>query len=356
MLTIPEWTILLIDLNGNPTMDISRITNGLTLELNLNDSDVLSFDMDLKAFEDMCVSAGVLPRNVLYPQRTEIKAYRNGIAKFGGIVMEANSELGEFETSISVTADSYESYFAKRLITKNYTNTDRSQIAWDAIDTVQSVTYGDLGVTQGVLATIFPSDLTCDLKPVKDILQLYTYAQPTTYDYEITPDKVFNTYERIGSYRPQFALVYGQNIVSMGVPRNSDTLKNKIWGLGSGIGEERLQYEANDNDSQAANRIVEGKSLYNSVVDINTLEENTEGDLEQSRNVLVLPNVVVSGLTVDLDVVSVGDTLPVSCEGSLYNNDINSDLRIYSMKINISRESFESITLNFYKPDAGGEV
>lgn len=355
MLDIPEWTVSLYDVNGNEIMDISKFVN-VTLNLKLNDVSTCEFEMDLVQFERLCESVNALPRNVLYPALTEIKVSRNDNPMFGGIVSISDSNLGENSSTISVTADSYLQYFATRLLSKTYTATDRSQIAWDAIDTVQSLPNGDLGVTEGTLATTFDSDLTADFRDVKSIIQLYTYAQPTTYDFEITHDKVFNTYLHLGSTRPTYELTYPGNIVKLRLPRSSDTLFNRVIGLGSGIGEERLQTIQEDATSQATYRVRESKQLYSSVVEESTLENNTQGFLDQSKGVLVLPNVQINADAIDLDVVRVGDTLPVKVIEGSYNNDLDGLFRIYQMTITVDENAFETISLSFYKPDAGGEL
>ena len=349
------WNVLLYDLNDNLIMDISRFVE-IDLDLKLNENSTLRFDVDLMQFEKLCESVGANPRNIIYPARTEIKVARNNNLLFGGIIAEANTSFGESGAKITVTADSYLQYFEKRLLSKLYTNTDRSQIAWNAIQTVQAQPNGNLGITQGTLATVYKSDLTADLRDVKSIIKLYTYAKPTTYDFEITPDKVFNTYLHLGSYRPEYPLIYPQNIVSVNVPRSADTLYNRIYGIGSGIGEERLQTVKNNATSQLAYRLRENKQTFNSVSEMTTLEHNTEGYLNEHYGVLVTPEVTVTSDAIDLDVVRVGDTLPVKIDGSTFNDDVNGDFRIYGMKIKVDQNGFETITLDFYKPDAGGDI
>ncbi len=336
-------------------MDVSRFVE-INLDLKLNDNSTLSFDIDLMQFEKQCQAVNANPRNVLYPAKTEVKVARNGNLLFGGIIAETNTSFGQDGATISVTADSYLQYFEKRLLSKTYTNTDRSQIAWNAIQTVQAEPNGDLGITQGTLATIYKSDMTADLRDVKSIIKLYTYAKPTTYDFEITPDKVFNTYLYLGSYRPEYPLIYPWNIVSVNVPRSADTLYNRIYGIGSGIGEERLQTVKNNATSQLAYRLRENKQTFNSVSEMTTLEHNTEGYLNEHYGVLVTPEVTITSDAIDLDVVRVGDTLPVKIENSSFNDDVDGDFRIYGMKIKVDENGFETITLDFYKPDAGGDI
>jgi len=353
---IPEYTVILYDLSNQPIMDISKFVN-IKLNLKLNNVSTVSFTIDTLLLERLCASVGTTPRQVLYPAKTELKVYRNNLLKFGGIVSSVNTEYSENGSTISVSADSYIQYFAKRFIKKTYTSTDRSAIAWDAINTVQSVTNGDLGVTQGTLATIYSSDLTADYQDVKSIIMNYTTYAPTTYDFEITPDKVFNTYTRIGSDKPEIELVYPQNIVSIKVPRSSDTLYNKIIGIGSGIGVERLESIKQDAISQLTYRVQESKQLFNSVSDQTTLDHNTDGILVQSLGVLELPSVVINGSLIDdFDNLIIGDAVTVRIDGSTMCDDVNGLYRIYSMDIQVSENNQEQISLSFYNPDSGGEI
>jgi hypothetical protein len=349
----PEWRVILLDLSDQEIMDISAITS-FDLELKLNDTSTLAFDLDLVEFEKRCLAIGAEPQTVLYPQKTEIKVYLEDKAMFGGIISTVDSSYEGVNATLTCSADSYLHYFSKRFVSKTYVATDRSAIAWDAINTVQTVTNGDLGVTKGSTVTIFNSDLTCDYRDVKSIIQLYTYAQPTTYDFEITPDKVFNTYTRLGSDRTDVELVYPQNIQSIKVPRSADTLFNKIIGLGSGSGIERKESIQQDATSQINYRVLEKKESFNSVEIQTTLDHNTQGKLEESREVLVLPEVVPQAGVIDLTVVGVGDSIRVKLQGSTYNNDVDAMLRIYGMKIKVDKDNVQDLSLDFYKPDAGG--
>src|SRR5690606_9836706 len=197
MLNIPEWTIMLYDQQNQPIMDISDLAS-INLNMKLNDIATLDFSMDMKMFERKCAAINTPPRSILYPATTEIRAFRNGNAMFGGIISGANSTYDESGRSIDVQSESYLQYFAYRLNNKTYRNMDRSAIAWDAINTAQSEPNGNLGVTLGTTEPTFNSDLDPDYRDVKSILQRFTYVQPVTYEFEITPDKVFITYRILG--------------------------------------------------------------------------------------------------------------------------------------------------------------
>lgn len=350
---MPDYSVELYDLNNQMVMDISRFVN-ISWENTLNDTASLSFTISLPMFEKLCADINVLPRNLIYPQKTEVKLKRNGVYLFGGIISSADSKFDTNSKTLEVKADSYLHYFATRLLNKNYTNTQRSQIAWNAISTVQSVQYGNLGVTQGVLANTYQSDATFDYQDVKSIIQRYTWAKPTTYDFEITPHKVFNTYLRLGSDKPEVELVYPQNIVSMTIPRSADSLYNKVIGIGSGMGEERIETIKNAPASQLTYRIREAKKTYNSISEMTTLEQNTEGFLAESTEPLVIPEITVEPNALDISSVFVGDSVKVRAEGSTYNDDLDGMFRIFKLSVSVNENLHEDIKVSFYNPNTGG--
>lgn len=352
---IKHWSIILYDLHNQPILDISDFV-AISLELNLNDVDTFSCSMDLYILQGLVRQVGATMKAILYPQRTEIRVAKDGVLLFGGIVSGVTTSYGENGATIDIKADSYLQYFATRFLNKNYTNTDRSAIAWDAIDTVQSEANGSLGITQGTLATIFNSDLTNDYQDVKTIIQRFTYAKPTTYDFEITPDKVFNTYTRLGSDKPGIVLSYPHNIISMTVPRNADGMANRIIGMGSGQGEERLQTVQDNLTSQINNRIVEKKMSYNSVLNQTTLDQNVQGMLGQIYESLVIPELSIDETTFDVTSTKIGDAVTVKVDDSDYDDDLNGLFRIAKQTIGVDENEHEDIKLTFYNPNSGGAL
>lgn len=360
---VPDYRIELWDIDGEKVLDISHLVTP-EIELKLNDADVVTFKLDLKQFTDLCDSVNILPRNVLYPAKSNIVIWRNGLILTAGEVSIADTEKdGNGNKTLNITVDGWLNYFANRFIKKDYVDTERSEIAWDAIDTAQSVTNGDYGVVLGDTATTFNSDLTADYKDVKSIIQRYTYARPTTYDFDILTEiqdrtivKVFNTYLRKGSDKPHINLVDPFNCNFNRIRRSSDTLANRVIGLGSGIGEERVESVQEDTDSQLNYLVREKKQTFNSVVEEETLDNNIEGILENSKGVLVLFDAEPYPGTIDLGTTIVGDSLTCTMENDPYNDDVAGVFRIYNIKISLDINRSENVTLSFYNPSAGGEL
>lgn len=350
-----QWRVVLHDKSNQPILDISRFIT-INLSLTVNDIHTLSFDLDLYEFQKACRDIGAIPQNILYPQSREIKVYKNDDLVFGGIISQVTTNYQENGATIKVSADSYLQYFATRYISKVYHNTDRSQIAWDAIDTVQSEANGDLGIQKGTLATIYKSDLDNDLQDVKTVIQNYTKAEPTTYDFEITPDKIFNTYVRLGTNKPETVLTYPFNVISMTVPRDADALANRVIALGSGLGEERLETTKNNVPSQIKYRIKTKKKLFNSVKNMTTLNENAAGVLGNSYEVLVVPELTVDENTIDITKIKLGDSVRVKVENSDFDSDVDGLYRIYKQSIKVDENNHETIKLSFYNDGHGGDI
>lgn len=362
-LEIPDYTVELWDINGNYVLDISRFAE-LDITLKLNDSDIVTFEIDLVQFTNLCQSVGLTPRNVLYPLKTQCIIRRDGLILTGGRVSICDTDKSEDGVkTLNVTVDGYEQFFARRFVSQTWAATDRSQIAWEAISAVQSVPNGDLGVVRGVHEDTYPSDLVADYMSVKDIIQKYTHVLPTTYDFEIAVDvvageitKTFNTYLTKGSARPNIRLVDPRNITTFAVNRSGDTMANKVIGLGSGEPGTRVESIQEDSDSQTAYLVQESKELFSSVSDQDTLDDDTQGVLAASREVLATFSCVAKAGTIDPNVVKPGDSLYCRVESDPYNDDIVGMYRIYTLQIKVDRERKEIITPSFYNPNTGGEL
>jgi hypothetical protein len=353
---IPDYAIELWDINGQLVADISTIASSRSYKLKLNDVEAISFTLDLNAFEALADQIGTHPRVMLSAGRTEVRIKRNGQYIVGGQVVKVIPSLADNGQTLQVDCDGYLNYFLQRYITKTYTATDRSQIAWDAINTTQSLDNGDFGVTQGDLATIFDSDRICDNDEIKDLITDYTWQQPTTYDFEFTPDKVFNTYTKKGSYKPEIRLIYGQNITSITSTIDASTIANKIIGIGSGIGESRLEDTEIDDTSAATYRLREKVMTYNSVSEQDTLNQNTAGSLALYKDVLEIPSVTISGANLDLSKIETGDYVYVQVDGYKYLDNMKGMFRINEIDVSLDENNAEEITLTFYDPRSGGAL
>lgn len=350
-LYIPEYTVELWDINNVFVMDVSDIiATQLKMEMKLNDIESVEFTLDLKQFEDRCASVGANPRSILEPYRTDVKIRRDGTYICGSQVVNVTVGFNNAETNkITVRCTGYLNYFKDRYITGNYENMTYAQIARQLITDTQAQTNGDFGVTLGVDLASANQDNTrvrnYDVQNVKDGILNLVKLENDNFDFEFTADKVFNIYERIGTDRPEIELVYPQNIVSMTVQRDASTLANKIIGLGSGIGEERLQSEAIGSDSATAYRIRERTELFNSVINQSVLDANTFGKLLEYQYIYEVPALKIESNQLDVGLVKVGDAVNIRVDGSTFIDNVNGMYRITKMTVTVSNIGDESVSL-----------
>lgn len=222
-------------------------------------------------------------------------------------------------------------------------------------DNVDAPIRRDFGVTLGAdyASASQQSDRirSYDLQNIKDAIINLTKLENDNFDFEFDANKVFTIYPRLGADKPHIELVYPQNITTMSVTRDAQTLYNKVFGLGAGIGDERLEVALLDEDSSLTYRVREKTELYNSVEQLNTLTTNTYGALIEQKDMYDNVTVNVSNNTLDLNDVSLGDAIYLRVDNSTYVDYINGMFRIVEVSINVSLEMVESVTLTLKRWD-----
>lgn len=369
-LDIPEYTVELWSSTGVYMADVSTIlTTGLRIQIPLNDVEQIDFNLDLVQFEEKCARIGATPRNILDPYRTEVKIKRNGAYLLGAQVVQAQINLNnQGANTIEVRCTGYLNLFKDRYIKPgtapalgigNYSNRTYAQLAQRLILDTQSQTNGDFGVTIGPdLASPGQSQTRTraadyDNQNVKDGILNLTKLENDNFDFRFTWDKRFEVFERLGYDKPSIELVYPQNVVSMTISRDASTLANKITGIASGIGDERLEYTSTDSTSALDYGIRERIELFNSVQNTATLNSNVEGLVPIYKDIYEIPLVEVTNGAIQPGDVIVGDAVLVKVEGSTFTESINDMYRIVNMNINVSKENEESITLKLSKWEGG---
>lgn len=209
--------------------------------------------------------------------------------------------------------------------------------------------YFNFGVTLGVdeASATQQNDRirTYDIQNVKDGITNLTTLEEDNFDFQFTANKVFNIYTRLGSDRNDIELVYPQNITSIVVLRDAGTLANRIIGLGSGIGSERLETVATSYNSAVSYRIRERIETFNSVQRMDTLNENTFGKLSTYEDIYEVPSIVVEANHLDLNDVQLGDSINVRIDNSDFVTTIDGMYRIMKMDINVDPNFNENVSL-----------
>lgn len=333
--------------------DISPLVKDVSFTLQRNTAETLQFSLDLNAFESLALTIGTAPRLMLNPYQTDVKIKRNGEYLFGTQVFDVSVELSENDQTISVKCFGYLKLLSDRYITKTYTSEYETDIVWDMINTTQSQTNGDLGITQGdQWVQLVQRDRTYDRNNIADMIVNLTNLSSNSFDFEFTYDKKINTYTMIGSDRSnELVFVYPDNIMQATIPRTGLKLFNKIYGIGAGFGNDQITSTQSDNDSQLNFGVHETVRTWNSVLQQDTLDDNALGMLNNTKNILEIPQMSVNGRDFDLANYGIGDRVTVRVNDHRFLETINGIYRIEKIDCKLDENQNEDITLYFDNND-----
>lgn len=340
-------------INGVQVGDISRLAKNRRFSLRRNASEDLAFLMNLTAFEAYCQQAGRNPMSTLEPYVTDIRVKRNGQYLFGTQVVELQYNLNQGEVNVEVKATGFLDLFKDRYITKSYSAEESTAIFRDAIvETQDGDTSNDFGVVPGdqQYETTVDRDRNYVDQNVRDLLINLTNLVDGNFDFRFNYDRTYDIFEQIGSNRPGNKFTYPYNITGATVPRSALNLFNYIIGIGSGFGEEALRSEyptnptAADTDSRLNYKTRQKIITFNSVSDQTTLDENTSAYLQRVKDILMLPSIKTNGEFCDLNIIGVGDRVPIEVQGHTAL-PLNATYRIEQIDCSLDDNDAEDISL-----------
>lgn len=335
-------------INGVQVGDITKLMQNRRFALTRNGSEELSFSMSLTAWEAYCADLGAVPQAVLEAYVTDIRVRRNGNYYFGVHVVDMSYGLEESGITLEVKATGFLDLFADRYVTKNYSQQERVAIMLDMINTTQATGNpdDDFGVDPGTqqYSTGLLSDREFTDQNVRDALVNFTNLSDGNFDFRFNYDRSIETFAQIGSDRPDNKFTYPYNIKSGKVTHTATSLWNYIIGLGSGFGEEALRTVTADAVSRGNHKTRQRIVSFNSVTEQQTLDENSYAYLQKVKDILELPTFNVSGALANLDVLGVGDRVPVEVVGHPAL-PLNGVYRIEKLSVELDENDAENIAI-----------
>ncbi|WIE74479.1 hypothetical protein [Curtobacterium sp. MCSS17_007] len=348
--------------DGQRIADISALAFNRQFTLTRNEAEQLTFSLDLFAFESYCANAlgGADPKVLIAPYVTDVKVKRNGVYLFGTQVVDVsfnlqqdNSRAGSIGGTgqnyiVTITATGYLNLLKDRYVTKTYTQTERTAIAADLIATTQAQPNGSVGMTiaSNQYGTGKLSDRTYQSDEVKSKIQELAQLSDSPFDFGFDYMKNFRTYSQIGARRLDVNLIYGGalgNVAGFAMSRSALTLFNKIYGVGSGFGSDQLSSTKGDVISQVNYYVREKVVQFNSVVLQDTLDVNTQTEVDQAKDILELPVVTITGKEIPANAFLVpGDRVPLRVMDHKWLDNVNGLYRIEQVDVTIDENDFES--------------
>lgn len=204
------------------------------------------------------------------------------------------------------------------------------------------------GIRIGSLATVGVHDRTYNQTNVKNALQDFTSILTGSFDFEFTYDKIFNTYAKMGTQRPDVIFEYPNNIITISVPTDGSQMANEVIGLGSGNGTQAQATYTGDNlSSQLSYQLRQSVFTSNAVDNSdNGLTDQVNAQLATFSFPLVLPTITVDGNKAPFVTdYHLGDYVRIVINDHPLLQYINGMYRIERITINIDDNDSESIDL-----------
>ena len=186
-----------------------------------------------------------------------------------------------------------------------------------------------------------------ELQNVKDAIMDLTSMEDDNFDFEFLPDRTFNVYRRKGADKLNLEVCYPGNIESMTIQQSASNLANKVIGIGSGIGDERLQYMTSDLSSRQLYGTHETVMNNSNISLLDTLVEKSNGELADRKFPVVLPSVVIKDGSINPLLVETGDTLLVELQKDSYLASVTNTYRVMKIQCSVSEDAVETMTLTF---------
>lgn len=345
-----KYAIEIWDKSGKPLADIRKLCSGLKWSKTLNNSESVSFDIDLneleKTIKDLGYSEDVF--GFFEVGRSDIRIKRDNDYIIGCNVYSFNYATNDPSVKVTVQCVGYLNFYKTQYITADYVQWYQEDILNDIIIKCNQKTGGNYGVTRGVSigGGRIKRDRSYSRKEVASlILQMSQVINGPDFDF--SPDKKFNTYSAKGAYRPDVRLTYPGNIQDFSFNRTVEKVANYIYGIGSGNGDDAVQSTAEDTVSENHIYRREKVMTWNSVTQQDTLDEHTNASLHYYKDIIELPSVTLRDNTLDLSQVDVGDTISLELLSNISLRHVNGFYRIEKIDCVVDDQDSEKVQLTF---------
>lgn len=351
-----KYSVELVDSSGNLLADLTGRAGQRRIIQSRNEAEEIQWTVDLAELEYYCRLLGQNIKTLVVPNSTEVRIKRRSKYICGGQIVYRNPHLTKNSQTLKVRATGFLNLFKDRYtgttslgsVTESFTSTQKTTIASTLITETQALTNGNFGVTVGTLATVGTGDKTYNKTNIKDALQNLTNLKTGAFDFEFTYNKVFNTYARLGSNRPDVVFEWPGNITDFEAPYDGTSTANQILALGQGFGDQaQTAVEENDNGSQLNNKLRQRIILTNGSDDSDGgITNAAKAELAAWSFPYELPTLIVDGNQAPLVTdYGIGDYVTVIINNYRSLENINGLYRVEKRIIDIDENDNENVTL-----------
>lgn len=241
-------------------------------------------------------SLNKLTTTELYPAKTEVWLWRNGVKIFVGPLWDMNISTNDHKCTFM--AEDISSYFEKRRVGSADTLTGNfGDIAWSLINTSQQLTNGNLFITRGTTASAGPSgSYTPTLNTQLDNALADIYEGDNGFDWVITSDRVYNQYYPRIQSRANVRLEYGGNVASYSINIQGKYTGNDVVTVGK---DKTFSSIVTDTNSQAIYGLMQHVGELTSTDNLVLLNDYNAGLLTLRATPKDIPQVVLKTTAVN---------------------------------------------------------
>lgn len=308
--------------------------------------------------------------NATQPGRTQVWIDRNGVLVFGGVLW--SRVYNSTTQRISFTAQEFESYFGRRVITQTnvFNNVDQFTIVQTLINQAQAATGGNIGVvvpttTSGVLVskTYYSYELRTVLSAIQDLAKSnnsFDFAITYAYDGSGTPVKTLvlgsprigTAYSTSNLTAPVFEFPSG-NILEYEYPEDGTLAANIVYAIGAGSNEGKLIGTATDTTKLSAGwPLLETTANYTDINDATFLGNLAAGQLKAVSTPPVTMKIIINPSTDPVygNTYNIGDDCRIRIIDDRFPNGIDATYRIMALALQAGEAGPERVTLNLTIP------
>lgn len=325
-----------LEVYNSSDQNIGILTNArdLRYQQNLNRSG--SFTFSISVHDPMSAD------EFLLIGQNYIKYKRNGVLRWAGQIVDTNTTLNETDEVVNVTCADWFYLLKDKFITTEeiFTGVNEGEILQDLITYLQIQPNNDMGITFGINTSVENRDRTYFDKNVQDaFVQMSEIINGL--DFEITPDRVLNIFEKKTSDRSATHIFeYKQNISNVGIRNDSSQIKNDLKGYGADL----LIRTRDDGGSQSAYGRRQSIESFTDVFLNSTLDRHLD-EILRTNGVPIQTYVlsVMPQANPEFGSYEIGDCVRLIIKRGTVDKNIKS--RIYGWNVTIDNEGVETIDL-----------
>jgi hypothetical protein len=225
---------------------------------------------------------------------------------------------------------------------------DSGDIAWDLINTTQSETNGDLGITEGdIEPTIVREIYYYNQNIMNALMDLanMTYG----FDFDINDDKEFNVWATKGVDRSEdVQLILGKNVDSCTIVEDFTNPCNRSLILGTDYSSnDLLRIETDNEASQGSILLRESIENNSDVTDTESLNYLGGALLRKYKQPILSISVsLIKNSGIKISDFSVGDTVRAIIKKGIYNFNLQMRVHEWNFKLNEDKTEDLSLTLS----------